>query len=207
MRETKDQTITRLKKRVQEMEAELKAIKTEKRVMAKTCKTIQTKHAQNNHELAKERERALKDLQTQFRTLRDSYHTLLVRQSRCKCDVLFSSKLFGMTDRAWYQQIEEDNQKRLEAFNQGVFMDPYGCMFFFKDSLLLAINPHTGEKLNLGQLTRIYHIVRDQGFYHEMLQQVASFPKHFSEVDKMIAIDRAGRTVYEKLYSTFNFNQ
>lgn len=205
MRETKDQTINRLKAKVENLEAELKAIKIAKRAMAKDSKAVQMKTIHHNSEIIKEKEKALKELQVQFKKLRDSYHTILVRQSRHKYDVLFTSKLLGMTDDDWYRQIEEDNQKRLEVFNRGEFLDPYGCMFFFKDNLLLTINPHTGAKLNLGQLTRIYRTIRDEGFYLEMLQKVATFPKHFSEVDKMMAIDRAGRAIYEKLYSNFAF--
>lgn len=63
MRETKDQTINRLKAKVENLEAELKAIKIAKRAMAKDSKDVQMKTTHNNSEIIKEKEKALKELQ------------------------------------------------------------------------------------------------------------------------------------------------
>jgi hypothetical protein len=123
MRETKDQKIIRLEKKVGNLEAELKI---QKSITKKQIKDLKDVQKESNSQTQIEFEEQLKklknenkELQYEYKKLWDKYYTTILRNSRSKNSALFSIYLTLGDDTKFYKQIEEDNKQRLDSYNKG----------------------------------------------------------------------------------------
>jgi hypothetical protein len=123
MRETKDQKIICLEKKVGNLEAELKI---QKSITKKQIKDLKDVQKESNSQTQIEFEEQLKklknenkELQYEYKKLWDKYYTTILRNSRSKNSALFSIYLTLGDDTKFYKQIEEDNKQRLDSYNKG----------------------------------------------------------------------------------------
>ena len=210
MRETKDQTITRLKQKVSELESEIKKQKMIVREKSKELKSGLTETESLKETEFKEKTRQYKDriteLNKKYNKLRDKFYAIMLRTSRSKKNALFSLNLMADLEKEWYEQIESDNRERLEAYKRGDILDPYGNLYFFDNNLMLTINPHTGERLSMSQIIEIYKRLCDNGNYLMAISEVVNYKKKDSGFNYLTLVDRKGREIYEKYYSDFDFS-
>ena len=210
MRETKDQTITRLKQKVSELESEIKKQKMIVREKSKELKSGLTETESLKETEFKEKTRQYKDriteLNKKYNKLRDKFYAIMLRTSRSKKNALFSLNLMADLEKEWYEQIESDNRERLEAYKRGDILDPYGNLYFFDNNLMLTINPHTGERLSMSQIIGIYKRLCDNGNYLMAISEVVNYKKKDSGFNYLTLVDRKGREIYEKYYSDFDFS-
>lgn len=209
MRETKEQKIIRLEQKVIKLEAELK---NQKSLTKKQIKDLKENQKDMNSQSKIEFKEELKKLQNEYKELDyeykklwDKYYTTILRNSRSKNSALFSIYLTLGDDTKFYKQIEEDNKKRLDSYHKGDFLDPYGNLYFFDKNLMITINPKTGERLNLSQLTKIYSILKNQKEYLMALTEVEQLKKTNDGVEYLMFIDSKGRELFERFYSNFQF--
>ena len=205
MRETKDQTIARLKREVAELKEELKSQKQMTKQKLKESKVTlaksQSKCKADYREQIKQSKSEYNKLKENYERLRDKFYTLMVRNSRGLQQALFSIEIAIGLDKEWLQQIREDNRKRLEAYHNGDLCDPYGNLFFFDNNLILTTNPKTGERLTLSQLTEIYYLLRAKSEYLSTIKEVAQFKKHDNGIEYLKLVNLKGRELFEKYYS------
>ena len=210
MRETKDQTINRLKQKVSELESEIKKQKMIVREKSKELKSGLTETESLKETEFKEKTRQYKDriteLNKKYNKLRDKFYAIMLRTSRSKKNALFSLNLMADLEKEWYEQIESDNRERLEAYKRGDILDPYGNLYFFDNNLMLTINPHTGERLSMSQIIGIYKRLCDNGNYLMAISEVANYKKNDRGFNYLTLVDRKGREIYEKYYSDFDFS-
>ena len=209
MRETKDQKIVRLEKKIGNLEAELKI---QKSITKKQIKDLKDVQKESNSQTQIEFEEQLKKLKNEneelhyeYKKLWDKYYTTILRNSRSKNSALFSIYQTLGDDTKFYKQIEEDNKKRLDSYHKGDILDPYGNLYFFDKDLMITINPKTGERLNLSQLTKIYSILKNQKEYLMALTEVEQLKKTNDGVEYLMFIDSKGRELFERFYSNFQF--
>ena len=205
MRETKDQTIARLKREVAELKEELKSQKQMTKQKLKESKVTlaksQSKCKADYREQIKQSKSEYNKLKENYERLRDKFYTLMVRNSRGLQQALFSMELAVGLDREWYERITEDNRKRLEAYQNGETLDPYGNLYFFDNNLMLTINPKTGERLTLSQLAEIYILLRTQSEYLSAIKEAAQLRRYNDGYEYLEFINQKGQELLEKYYS------
>lgn len=205
MRETKDQTIIRPKREVAELK---EAVRGQKRMAKEKIKeskeTLIQSQSKSKADLRGQINKYKSDynkLKEQYDRLRDKFYTLMMRKSRDKREALFSMELAVGLDREWYERITEDNRKRLEAYQNGDTLDPYGNLYFFDNNLMLTINPKTGERLTLSQLAEIYNLLRTQIEYLSAIKEAAQLRLYNDGYEYLEFINQKGQELFEKYYS------
>lgn len=205
MRETKDQTISRLKREIAELKEEIKSQKQMTKEKIKESKAIlnqsQSKCKADFQGKINQSKSDYNKLKENYDRLRDKFYALMLRKSRSKEYALFSMELAIDMDKEWYKQIAEDNRKRLEAYHNGDLLDPYGNLYFFDNNLMLTTNPKTGERLTLSELAQIYNLLRTQSEYLSAVKEVKQFKRCNYGLEYLKFINRKGRELYEKFYS------
>lgn len=210
MRETKEQTITRLKQKVANLEAELKELKSSARAQAKELKNKLAETKSQNKSVVKEQSEQYNEsyntLNRKYKVLRDKFYAMMLKNSRSKQNALFSMDLAIGMDDEWHKQIENDNKERLEAYQRGDILDPFGNLFFFNDSLILTINPNTGERLSQHHLALIFQKLKDKGEYIMALSEVRACKRKGDGLEYLMLVDRKGRELFNLFYSDFDFS-
>ena len=210
MRETKDHTIIRLKREVAELK---EAVRGQKRMAKEKIKeskeALIQSQSKSKADLRGQINKYKSDynkLKEQYDRIRDKFYTLMMRKSRDKREALFSMELAVGLDREWYERITEDNRKRLEAYQNGDTLDPYGNLYFFDNNLMLTINPKTGERLTLSQLAEVYNLLRTQSEYLSAIKEAAQLRRYNDGYEYLEFINQKGQEFYEEPLPPFPFD-
>ena len=220
MRETKDQTITRLEQKVSKLEDELKTLKKNIRTSRKDSrlksfekeKTYLKEISQLQIEMSKMRKTWEREKEEWEKKIKEEiywkeYWRGLVKNEE---DDIREKQLTREQDE-WLDVCRRDDDKRLEYFNMGMYCDPYHLDFIKGNNLILLINPHTGEKLSTYGQEKIYDLIRENPYYLQKLKEIEPYLKMLENdnsqdyFDSKQSIHDIGMDVYKTLYPDFPF--
>ena len=218
MRETKDQTILRLKRRVTELEGELKTFKSQARAYKKECRLdyaeVEAKYKQQiaklQAEISEKYERwnsERQDLEKRLATAES--HLKRINESERQKRLKEDEKWEAYQEQEWLKECRRYNDSRLEYYNLGLYCGKDHYNFINPWFLTLNINPHTGAKLNVGGTTSILNIIKDNPYYQQKIEAVKPYLDAADDEDPeaLSFIDSIGRDIYEKLYPDFPFEE
>ncbi len=230
MRETKDQTISRLEREITALKDEIKLLKLELRTSRKNNRlgTVDTEKTHKDE---------IKKLQNEFSKMKDNWYTGRIElekkldEERNNCrhwesqikgleqSVRWVRKInrlgiFGYDeiDTNWIDMCCREDDKRLEYFNMGAYCDPYLFDFIEGINLILLINPHTGEHLSSEGKQKIYDLIGKNPYYLQKLKEIEPYLKMTENensqdyFDAKQVIHDIGMDVYKTLYPDFPFD-
>lgn len=213
MRETKDQKIVRLERKIKELENCIKEQKAGNRQFKKELKQgfniKETSHKSDIANLNKEINRLITEnriLQKTITDLEEEKKGLIILLRNCnktKEEIRFEESCNELK-----QMCSEDNAQRLEYWEMGLLKDKYGITFIDPTTLTLNINPNTGEMLKRFSCAIIAETIKNDPLYIKKSDEFYEFKeKVFCERKIEEFINNAGRELYEKLYKDFPFDK
>ena len=219
MRETKDQTITRLKRVNSELTERLRDINKKNRStrregkdkMTEIEKMYKTEITNLKNEVIKLQDKIEEERNIWKKELEETKRLLLYWKNRCE------SKTNNVEERRREEGLSilerdkrERDKVRLEYFEAGVCEDKYHYHYFDPNPLILKINPHTGQELNINGTIEILNLIENNSYYVERLEMIQhylddhDFDNDYSSQQKVYDI---GMDIYRTLYSNFPFDQ
>lgn len=213
MRETKDQKIARLERKVNELNQSLRNKKLEHREISngskkkieqlqQRIKEMTTLHKQEVAELRAEIQRLEKNITKEKETSRlVRAHNKVLEQEVEELQGGSEPKL----SQDYLESIRYDNESRLESFGWGVPTDKWGTPFIDPDSLILHINPNTGDRLCWGAEHAILELIKDEQFYIDSLASVKDYQSaaRRGDLNALEIIHKKGMEIYRKLYPNY----
>lgn len=211
MRETKDQKIIRLERKIEKLENYIRELKAGSRQLKKDVKLgmniKETSHKSDIANLNKEMNRLISEnsrLQKSITDLEEEkkgLEILLRNSNKTKEEIRFKESF-----NAFKKITEEDNAQRLEYWEMGLLKDKYGITFIDPTTLTLNINPQTGEMLKPFSCVIIEETIKNDPLYIEKCDELYELKESvFRECETEEFINNAGRELYEKLYKDFPF--
>ena len=212
MRETKDQKIIRLERKIKELENCVKEQKAGNRQFKKELKQglniKEISHKSDIENLNKEIHRLITENRILQKTITDleeekkGLEILLRNSNKTKEEIRFEESF-----NAFKKFTEEDNAQRLEYWEMGLLKDKYGITFIDPTTLTLNINPNTGEMLKHFTCALIAEAIKNDPLYIEKCDELYELKERvFRKSDIEEFINNTGRELYEKLYKDFPFN-
>ena len=174
MRETNEQKIARLKRKVAELEAKLKESKRQNRQNLRCYKTnvvnIDKTHKGEAKlltdkilELQQSWAAEKAELEEQIRKLKEENQNLRMLSS------LENKKVERIKEdrrlNALRSEIQADNGSRLEYYNMGLYSGKDHSCFIDPYILVLKINPYTGALINIYGSMAILDLIQDNPYY------------------------------------------
>ena len=213
MRETKDQKIVRLERKIKELENCIKEQKAGNRQFKKELKQglniKETSHKSDIANLNKEIHRLITENRILQKTITDLEEekkgliTLLRNCNKTKEEIRFEESCNELK-----QMCSEDNVKRLEYWEMGLLKDKYGITFIDPTTLTLNINPNTGEMLKHFSCAIIAETIKNDPLYIKKCDELYKLKERvFRECEIEEFINNVGRELYEKLYKDFPFDK
>ena len=219
MRETKEQTIARLERKLAEKEAELKEVKR----LSRADKRDNKAHINDLQKAYKREILLLKNHIAQIQTVWSEEKNKLLKE----IESLESYKNYyrdrvqekDNADNNWASQykssdllLSQDNDVRLEYFLGGFYCDKWQQPFVDPSLLTLTINPHTGERLNIDGTVSILNQIKESPFYVQRVEEMKPYYEIASQeseegIDALVHIDEVGREIYKNLYLDFPFEE
>ena len=224
MRETKTQTIDRLKQEITKLKQETKLLKSQLRTFHKNSRS-------DSIETNKTHKKEITRLQTEISKMRLTWESEknelekkleVARSSECywreKAQELDANERQKQErirqereKRQWLEECRRYDDSRLEYFTSGLYCDRDQREFIDSMALILHINPHTGAFLSLDGFRTIYNLIKDHPYYQQKLEEAKKY-RGTSEYDEgyfesKSAIHLIGVDLYEKLYPDFPFDQ
>lgn len=219
MRETKDQTINRLKQKVAELTIQLKEEKRDNKLSRKENKC-------DIMEIGKNYKSEIANLQKEIQLL----HNKFDEERRVWEDELEKTKqllVFWKNKSKTYEtgedhlakkrrmeisakDIKRENDVRLEYFQMGVCCDKYQFHFFDTETLTININPHTGGRLNYLGTGKLINLIQNNPYYTQRLNEIRQclkendFNTDFEIQQKVYSV---GMDIYKTLYLDFPFEK
>ena len=211
MRETKDQKIIRLERKIEKLENYIKELKAGSRQLKKDVKLgmniKETSHKSDIANLNKEMNRLISEnsrLQKSITDLEEEKKGLIIRlknSNKSKEEIRFEESCNNLK-----QMSNEDNVKRLEDWNMGFAKDKYGLTFIDPTMLTLNINPNTGARLKPFSCIHIAKSIENNPLYIKKCDELYELKERvFRECEIEEFINNVGRELYEKLYKDFPF--
>lgn len=211
MRETKVQTISRLKREKEELKNIVKIKTKEIRELKKETKQCidinKTSHKLDMINFNKEINRLTVEndkLQKYIYDLEEEIKGLKIRlknHNKTKEEINHEESM-----KIFEEELLELSNQRLEYWEMGCFEDKYGCKFIDPVLLTLNINPNTGERLQYFTNLSIVETIEDNPLY---IKKMDEYHKFIEEVHREIEIEQfindTGRELYETLYKDFPF--
>ena len=218
MRETNEQKIARLKRKVAELEAKLKESKRQNRQNLRCYKTnvadIDKTHKGEAKlltdkilELQQSWAAEKAELEEQIRKLKEENQNLRILNS------LENKKVERIKEdrrlNALRSEIQADNGSRLEYYNMGLYSGKDHSCFIDPYVLVLKINPYTGALINIYGSMAILDLIQDNPYYIQKKAEVEPYLEAVeeSDPDALAFIDGVGRDLYERLYPNFPFDE
>lgn len=212
MRETKDQKIIRLERKIKELENCVKEQKAGNRQFKKELKQglniKEISHKSDIENLNKEIHRLITENRILQKTITDleeekkGLEILLRNSNKTKEEIRFDESF-----NAFKKFTEEDNAQRLEYWEMGLLKDKYGITFIDPTTLTLNINPNTGEMLKHFTCAVIAEAIKNDPLYIEKCDELYELKERvFRKSDIEEFINSTGRELYKKLYKDFPFN-
>ena len=212
MRETKEQKIIRLERKIKELENCVKEQKAGNRQFKKELKQglniKEISHKSDIENLNKEIHRLITENRILQKTITDleeekkRLEILLRNSNKTKEEIRFEESF-----NAFKKFTEEDNAQRLEYWEMGLLKDKYGITFIDPTTLTLNINPKTGEMLKPFSCVIIEETIKNDPLYIEKCDELYKLKESvFRECEIEEFINSTGRKLYEKLYKDFPFN-
>lgn len=219
MRETKDQTITRLKRVNTELTEKLRAISRQNRSarreerdsIIEIEKKYKTEITNLKNEVIKLQDQ-IEDERNVWKKELDETKRLLHYWKHKR-----ESKTNNVEERRREEGLSilerdkrERDKVRLEYFEGELWEDKYHYHFFDPYTLILKINPHTGQELNINGTIEILNLIENNSYYVERLEMIQhylddhDFDNDYSSQQKVYDI---GMDIYRTLYSDFPFDQ
>ena len=216
MRETKDQKISRLERRVKQLENELKELKKNNRSARKDNRAeiseMEKLHKKERDKLTEEMMEVYaknNELKEQLHLISENFESICnkerSRQIRLTPEVIEQEKII----KELREISKMDADSRLESYKFGFTSDKWGVPFVDPKTLILNIDPNTGERLLYGTDRIIIDKIKYSNLYQEKLMFVYPFVEKAenNDIEAMDIIDEEGRYLYEKLYRDFPFEK
>ena len=211
MRETKDQKIIRLERKIEKLENYIKEQKAGNRQFKKELKQglniKEISHKSDIENLNKEIHRLITENRILQKTITDleeekkGLEILLRNSNKTKEEIRFEESF-----NAFKKFTEEDNAQRLEYWEMGLLKDKYGLTFIDPTMLTLNINPNTGERLKPFSCVHIAKSIENDPLYIKKCDELYELKERvFRECEIEEFINNVGRELYEKLYKDFPF--
>lgn len=187
MRETKDQKINRLARRVETLQTELKATRNADRADLKQyhiqIKTLEQEYKKSTKRQANDKQAFLR----QIAELEIALSSAKI-QNRELIDELSETKrqLKGYTD-SFLHHLDKFWQNRLLSYLCGEVVDINDGPFFNPKTLITAINPRNGQRPTLIQEQEIYNRMKNDTAYKEALERLEQFKKTGNPSDYDVA--------------------
>ena len=219
MRETKDQTITRLKRVNSELTEKLRAISRQNRSarreerdsIIEIEKKYKTEITNLKNEVIKLQDKIDEERNIWKKELDETKQSLLYWKNKCESK---TNNVEGQRREEGLSILEQDKRERdkvrLEYFEMGVCEDKYHYHYFDTNPLILKINPHTGQELNIYGTGKILNLIEKNSYYLERLEMIQhylddlDFDNDFSLKQKVFEV---GMDIYRTLYPNFPFDQ
>lgn len=224
MKETKTQTIDRLKQEVAKLKQESKLLKSQLRTFHKNSRA-------DSIEMNKTHKKEMTRLQTEMSKMRLTWESEknelekkleeargLADYWREKAQELDANERQKQErirqereKRQWIEECHRYDDSRLEYFTSGLYCGKDHIEFIDSVFLILQINPHTGALLNIDGYKTIYNLIKDDSYYQQKLEEAKKY-RGISEYDEgyfesKSAIHSIGVDIYKKLYPDFSFDQ
>lgn len=219
MRETKVQTIARLERKLAEKEAELKEVKRLSRAYKRDSKAqisdlqkaykreillLKNHIAQIQTVWSEEKNKLLKEIES-LESYKNYYRDRVQEKDNVGNNWASPYKSSDLL-------LSQDNDVRLEYFLGGFYCDKWQQPFVDPSLLILTINPHTGERLNIDGTVSILNQIKENPFYVQRVEDMKPFYEIASQeseegIDALVHIDEAGREIYKNLYLDFPFEE
>lgn len=219
MRETKEQKIARLERKVNEKDNELKSLQKELKETKKELKN----NIQNDYESK------IKSLKDNIKSIKDENKTILYNNSKLiesnielldKIEI-YERIVFQSTFKEYLERVESEKgwhietlrtqYNNYECFKAGLISNKWGIPFFDYNNLIITINPHNGKELNTVQINDIQNIIKNNSLYIEYMKIMKKLieenkPSYFKDYDYgMITTYNLGKELYDKLYADYDF--
>lgn len=219
MRETKDQTITRLKRVNSELTERLRDINKKNRStrregkdkMTEIKKMYKTEITNLKNEVIRLQNKIEEERNVWNKELDETKQSLLYWKNRCE------SKTNNVEERRREEGLSimerdkrERDKVRLEYFEAGVCEDKYHYHYFDPNPLILKINPHTGQELNIYGTGKILNLIEKNSYYLERLEMIQHYlDDHDFDNDLSLKqkVYEVGMDIYRTLYPNFPFDQ
>ena len=219
MRETKDQTITRLKRTNAELTARLRDInkknkstrRVERENMTEIEKMYKIEISDLQNEVIKLHDKMKEERNVWNKELEETKQLLLYWKNKYEGKLNNEEGQKQVKCQSIFERDRRERDKvRLEYFKMGMCCDKYHYHFFDSYNLILRINPHTGKELNINGTFGILNLVEKNSYYVEKLKTIQNylddhdFDNDLSSQQKVYDI---GMDIYRTLYSDFPFDQ
>lgn len=219
MRETKDQTITRLKRVNSELTERLRDINKKNRStrregkdkMTEIEKMYKTEITNLKNEVIKLQNKIEEERNVWNKELDETKQSLLYWKNKCE------GKTTNVEERRRDEGLsilERDKQERdkvrLEYFEGELWEDKYHYHFFDPYTLILKINPYTGQELNIYGTGKILNLIEKNSYYLERLEMIQHYlDDHDFDNDLSLKqkVYEVGMDIYRTLYPNFPFDQ
>lgn len=219
MRETKDQTITRLKRVNSELTEKLRAINRQNRSARREKrdsiieieKKYKTEITNLKNEVIKLQDQIEDERNVWKKELDETKRLLHYWKHKCESK---TNNVEGQRREEGLSILEQDKRERdkirLEYFEMGVCEDKYHYHYFDPNPLILKINPHTGQELNIYGIGKILNLIEKNSYYLERLEMIQhylddlDFDTDFGLKQKVFEV---GMDIYRTLYPNFPFDQ
>lgn len=213
MRETKDQKIARLERKVNELNQLLKSKKSEyketdsdfKKRIAQLQQQIKETKTQHKQEVAK--------MQAEIQQLNENISKAEESNQLLRAHIRMKEKeikeLQGQPEEIfsddWLEITRRDDESRLESFGWGVPTDKWGTPFIAPENLILNINPNTGNRLCYMDVFPILELIKNEKFYIDALESVKDYQQaaRKGDLEALEIIHKKGMEVYHKLYPDY----
>ena len=213
MRETKDQKIARLERKVNELYQLLKSKKSEhketdsdfKKRIAQLQQQIKETKIQHKQEIAK--------MQAEIQQLNENISKAEESNQLLRTHIRMKEKeikeLQGQPEEIfsddWLEITRRDDESRLESFGWGVPTDKWGTPFIAPENLILNINPNTGNRLCYMDVFPILELIKNEKFYIDALESIKDYQQaaRKGDLDALEIIHKKGMEVYHKLYPDY----
>lgn len=219
MRETKVQTIARLERKLAEKEAELKEVKRLSRAYKRDSKAqisdlqkaykreillLKNHIAQIQTVWSEEKNKLLKEIES-LESYKNYYRDRVQEKDNVGNNWASPYKSSDLL-------LSQDNDVRLEYFLGGFYCDKWQQPFVDPSLLILTINPHTGERLNIDGTISILNQIKESPFYVQRVEEIKPYYEVASQeseegIDALVHIDEVGREIYKNLYLDFPFEE
>lgn len=193
MKETKDQTINRLKQKVAELTIQLKEEK-------RSSKLSQKENKYDIVEIEKNYKSEIANLQKEILLLHNNFDEerrvweekleetkQLLIFWRNKSETYEAEEEYLANKRSmeiYAKDIRRDNDVRLEYFEMGLPCDKYQFYFFDTYTLVININPHTGGQLNYLGTGKLINLIQNNPYYTQRLDEINQYlNEHDSDND------------------------
>lgn len=235
MRETKNQTISRLKREVTKLKEESKLLRSQLRILHKDSRSesidreklhtnevtiLQTEISKWKEEQDRERrdlEKTLEETRLECKQFQETVHKL-VREEELEKEKNREKEREKEREekrRMERERLELEKKEKLEedASRLDYFTNGSYCWrrnyFIDSHSLVLNINPHTGELLNITGWVTICKLIQDEPYYQQRLDEVNTYLENhdYELVETKKFIHSVGIDIYEKLYPNFQFEE